>query len=195
MLFRSPKEYYFTATGESDYGTVDFEWDFGQNNIETGERATALFDEYGFNDITLTARIKNLGDEVEAVSTKKTVEILAPEFKDLDFTYSSNSEDGRILYLKANSKVTYGTVNYKWNFGDGLAQTGEETNVTFDSYGKKTIALTGTINETGISTTRTMTVDVQPPVFKNFTINHEISSSNPLTVYLTANAEDRKSVV
>ena len=68
---------------------------------------------------------------------KKTVEILAPEFKDLDFTYSSNSEDGRILYLKANSKVTYGTVNYKWNFGDGLAQTGEETNVTFDSYGKK----------------------------------------------------------
>ena len=185
----NPKEYYFTATGESDYGTVDFEWDFGQNNIETGERATALFDEYGFNDITLTARIKNLGDEVEAVSTKKTVEILAPEFKDLDFTYSSNSEDGRILYLKANSKVTYGTVNYKWNFGDGLAQTGEETNVTFDSYGKKTIALTGTIQETGISTTRTMTVDVQPPVFKNFTINHEISSSNPLTVYLTANAE------
>lgn len=185
----NPKEYYFTATGESDYGTVDFEWDFGQNNIETGERATALFDEFGFNDITLTARIKNLGDEVEAVSTKKTVEILAPEFKDLDFTYSSNSEDGRILYLKANSKVTYGTVNYKWNFGDGLAQTGEETNVTFDSYGKKTIALTGTIQETGISTTRTMTVDVQPPVFKNFTINHEISSSNPLTVYLTANAE------
>lgn len=186
----NPKEYYFTATGESDYGTVDFEWDFGQNNIETGERATALFDEYGFNDITLTARIKNLGDEVEAVSTKKTVEILAPEFKDLDFTYSSNSEDGRILYLKANSKVTYGTVNYKWNFGDGLAQTGEETNVTFDSYGKKTISLTGTIQETGISTTRTMTVDVQPPVFKNFTINHEISSSNPLTVYLTANAEN-----
>lgn len=185
----NPKEYYFTATGESDYGTVDFEWDFGQNNIETGERATALFDEYGFNDITLTARIKNLGDEVEAVSTKKTVEILAPEFKDLDFTYSSNSEDGRILYLKANSKVTYGTVNYKWNFGNGLAQTGEETNVTFDSYGKKTISLTGTIQETGISTTRTMTVDVQPPVFKNFTINHEISSSNPLTVYLTANAE------
>ena len=185
----NPKEYYFTATGESDYGTVDFEWDFGQNNIDTGERATALFGEYGFNDITLTARIKNLGDEVEAVSTKKTVEILAPEFKDLDFTYSSNSEDGRILYLKANSKVTYGTVNYKWNFGDGLAQTGEETNVTFDSYGKKTIALTGTIQETGISTTRTMTIDVQPPVFQNFTINHEISSSNPLTVYLTANAE------
>lgn len=185
----NPKEYYFTATGESDYGTVDFEWDFGKNNIETGERATALFDEYGFNDITLTARIKNLGDEVEAVSTKKTIEILAPEFKDLDFTYSSNSEDGRILYLKANSKVTYGTVNYKWNFGDGLAQTGEETNVTFDSYGKKTISLTGTIQETGISTTRTMTIDVQPPVFQNFTINHEISSSNPLTVYLTANAE------
>lgn len=185
----NPKEYYFTATGESDYGTVDFEWDFGQNNIETGERATVEFGEYGFNDITLTARIKNLGDEVEAVSTKKTVEILAPEFKDLDFTYSSNSEDGRILYLKANSKVTYGTVNYKWNFGDGLAQTGEEANVSFDSYGKKTISLTGTIEETGISTTRTMTIDVQPPVLKNFTINHEISSSNPLTVYLTANAE------
>lgn len=185
----NPKEYYFTATGESDYGTVDFEWDFGQNNIDTGERATVEFGEYGFNDITLTARINDLGDEVEAVSTKKTIEILAPEFKDLDFTYSSNSEDGRILYLKANSKVTYGTVNYKWNFGDGLAQTGEETNVTFDSYGKKTISLTGTIQETGISTTRTMTIDVQPPVFQNFTINHEISSSNPLTVYLTANAE------
>lgn len=185
----NPKEYYFTATGESDYGTVDFEWDFGKNNIETGERAIVEFGEYGFNDITLTARIKNLGDEVEAVSTKKTIEILAPEFKDLDFTYSSNSEDGRILYLKANSKVTYGTVNYKWNFGDGLAQTGEETNVTFDSYGKKTISLTGTIQETGISTSRTMTIDVQPPVFQNFTINHEISSSNPLTVYLTANAE------
>lgn len=185
----NPKEYYFTATGESDYGTVDFEWDFGQNNVETGERATVEFGEYGFNDITLTARIKDLGDEVEAVSTKKTIEILAPEFKDLDFTYSSNSEDSRILYLKANSKVTYGTVNYKWNFGDGLAQTGEETNVTFDSYGKKTISLTGTIQETGISTTRTMTIDVQPPVFKNFTINHEISSSNPLTVYLTANTE------
>lgn len=80
-------------------------------------------------------------------------------------------------------------MNYKWNFGDGLAQTGEETNVTFDSYGKKTISLTGTIQETGISTSRTMTIDVQPPVFQNFTINHEISSSNPLTVYLTANAE------
>ena len=185
----NPKEYYFTATGESDYGTVDFEWDFGQNNIDTGERATVEFGEYGFNDITLTARKKNLGDEVEPARKKKTVEILAPEFKDLDFTYSSNSEDGRILYLKANSKVTYGTVNYKWNFGDGLAQTGEEANVSFDSYGKKTISLTGTIQETGISTTRTMTIDVQPPVFQNFTINHEISSSNPLTVYLTANAE------
>lgn len=185
----NPKEYYFTATGESDYGTVDFEWDFGQNNVETGERATALFGEYGFNNITLTARIKNLGDEVEAVSTKKTIEILAPEFKDLDFTYSSNSEDGRILYLKANSKVTYGTVNYKWNFGNGLAQTGEETNVSFDSYGKKTIALTGTIKETGISTTRTMSIDVQPPVFKNFNIKYEINNKNPLTVYLTANAE------
>ncbi|MDE7314870.1 MAG: PKD domain-containing protein [Mucispirillum sp.] len=36
----NPKEYYFIATGKSNYGTVDFEWDFGQNNIETGERAT-----------------------------------------------------------------------------------------------------------------------------------------------------------
>ncbi len=185
----NPKEYYFIAQGESDYGTVSFEWDFGQNNIETGDRATIEFGEYGFNDIILTAKIKNLGNEVEAVSAKKTVEILAPEFKDLDFTYSSNSEDGRILYLKANSKVTFGTVNYKWSFGDGLAKTGEETNVTFNNYGKKTIALTGTIKETGISTTRTMTVDVQPPVFKNFTVNHEINKNNPLTVYLTANAE------
>lgn len=185
----NPKEYYFIAQGESDYGTVSFEWDFGQNNIETGDRATIEFGEYGFNDIILTAKIKNLGNEVEAVSAKKTVEILAPEFKDLDFTYSSNAEDGRILYLKANSKVTFGTVNYKWNFDNGVAKTGEETNITFDSYGKKTIALTGTIKETGISTTRRMSIDVQPPVFKNFTISHEINNKNPLTVYLTANAE------
>lgn len=188
----NPKEYYFTATGESNYGTVDFEWDFGQNNIETGERATAEFGEYGFNDVTLTASIKNLGDDVEAVSTSKTIEVLAPEFKDLDFTYSQNSEDGRILYLKANSKVTYGTVDYKWNFGNGQGQSGEETSYTFDSYGKKTIQLTGTIKETGVSTTRTMTVDVQPPVFKNFAINYEVSNSNPLTIFLTATAESEQ---
>lgn len=188
----NPKEYYFIATGESNYGTVDFEWDFGQNNIETGERATAEFGEYGFNDVTLTASIKNLGDDVEAVSTSKTIEVLAPEFKDLDFTYSQNSEDGRILYLKANSKVTYGTVDYKWNFGNGQGQSGSETSYTFDSYGKKTIQLTGTIKETGVSTTRTMTVDVQPPVFKNFAINYEVSNSNPLTIFLTASAESEQ---
>lgn len=188
----NPKEYYFTATGESNYGIVDFEWDFGQNNIETGERATAEFGEYGFNDVTLTASIKNLGDDIEAVSTSKTIEVLAPEFRDLDFTYTTNSEDGRVLYLKANSKVTYGTVDYKWNFGNGQGQSGEETSYTFDSYGKKTIQLTGTIKETGVSTTRTMTVDVQPPVFKNFAINYEVSNSNPLTIFLTASAESEQ---
>lgn len=188
----NPKEYYFTATGKSNYGTVDFEWDFGQNNIETGERATAEFGEYGFNDVILTASIKNLGDDIEAVSTSKTIEVLAPEFRDLDFTYTTNSEDGRVLYLKANSKVTYGTVDYRWNFGNGQGQSGEETSYTFESYGKKTIQLTGTIKETRVSTTRTMTIDVQPPVFKNFNINYEISNRNPLTVFLTVSAESEQ---
>lgn len=185
----NPKEYYFMATGKSNYGTVDFEWDFGKNNTEKGIRATNEFDEYGFNDVVLTASLKGLGSEIEAVTTSKTVEVLTPEFRDLDFTYKVDTDDSRRLYLKANSKVNYGTVEYRWSYGNGQSGSGEEIAATFDSYGKKTIQLTGTIKETGMSTTRIMTIDVEPPVFKKFTVNYEISNKNPLTVYFSANAE------
>lgn len=86
-----------------------------------------------------------------------------PQFKDITFFDLDFSKDGKTITFRAASRVTSGKVDYEWDFGNGVTKKGQEVEMTYDSYGIKTVTLKGTIQGTNVTSSITKEVDVDKP--------------------------------
>lgn len=188
-----PKEYYFQANSKSDFGTVSYEWDFGNNNVTSGDRVNFNFEEYGFHEIKLKAKIKESEDITSDLI--KSVEIPMPEIRNLNFTYTVDKNDPRLLKFVAESAETFGTIVYKWDFGDGNIKSGQEVSNKFTDYGEQTVKLTAELVELKKTASREDKVFVKEPLIDNFDFTYEIDENNPLLVYFTASGNNNKGTV
>lgn len=103
--------------------------------------------------------------------TQDNSSISEPKFKDLDFVDIDFSRDGKTISFRAMARVTSGTVDFVWDFGNGLVKEGKEVNVTFKDYGIKTVSLTGTIHGTEVRKKITKSINVDKPGIKKWNNN------------------------
>ena len=177
---------HFTANGKSDYGTLDYEWSFGDGNGNTGKSVSHTYSTFNKYTIILTATIKD--SDIKTTITKE-IELNKPSITDLDFDYYMNANDSRVVNFIVKDKNFYSVIEYKWDFGDGSVGTGKEINHAFSTFNKYTVTLTATIKDSNVVATKTKEIDLNKPVIINLDFEYYIDANNRLTVHFIADGK------
>ena len=188
---QNPRLYNFKAVSNTDYGNVEYEWDFGDGMTTIGQNVQYGFEYFGDYEVTLKATISEY-EKVSSVS-KKFVKIAAPSITRLDI-YASQDDDNPFLYhFKPIAEASWGTLEYEWSFGDGKYAYDEEVQNIYSNYAGYVVKVKATIKETGTSKELTKTIEVEQPVFKNYEITYTVDPNDPLQVYFVIENKDGES--
>ncbi len=188
---RDPRLYNFKAVSNVDYGNVEYEWNFGNGMTTNGEIVQYAFDYFGDYEVILKASLEEY-DKVLSIN-KKYVKVAAPSITKLDI-YAFQDNDNPFLYhFKPIAETNWGTLEYEWSFGDGKIAFDQEVQNLYSRYGSYLVKVKGTIKETGTSKELTKTIEVEPPVFKNYDIIYSIDPTDPLKVNFTIENKDGQS--
>ncbi len=189
---QNPRLYNFKAVSNTDYGNVEYEWDFGDGMTASGETVQYGFEYFGTYEIGLKAKISEY-EKIESIR-KKYVEIAAPAITRLEFYAEQDDDDPFLFHFKPIAEATWGTLEYEWSFGDGkIAYDIEEPTNTYGKYASYNVQLKAKIKETGATRTVNQEVTVQPPVFKNYEITYTLDPNDPLQVYFVIENKDGES--
>ena len=188
---QNPRLYNFKAVSNTDYGNVEYEWDFGDGMTTIGQNVQYGFEYFGDYEVTLKATISEY-EKVSSVS-KKFVKVAAPSITRLDI-YASQDDDNPFLYhFKPIAEASWGTLEYEWSFGDGKYAYDEEVQNIYSNYASYVVKVKATIKETGTSKELTKTIEVEQPVFKNYEITYTVDTNDPLQVYFVIENKDGES--
>ena len=188
---QNPRLYNFKAISNTDYGNVEYEWDFGDGMTASGQNVQYGFEYFGDYEVTLKAKISEY-DKISSVS-KKFVKVAAPSITRLDI-YASQDDDNPFLYhFKPIAEASWGTLEYEWSFGDGKYAYDEEVQNIYSNYASYVVKVKATIKETGTSKELTKTIEVEQPVFNNYEITHTVDPNDPLQVYFVIENKDGES--
>lgn len=187
---KNPRLYNFKATSKVDYGNVEYEWNFGDGMTASGENVQYGFEYYGLYEIELTAKLSEY-ESVDKVIFKKNVEVATPAFTRLDFVATQDNANPFLYHFTPIADVSWGTVEYEWDFGDGkIAFDSDNPTNLYSKYSTYIVNLKGRIKETGSEKIVNKEVSVQVPVFKNYEITYTIDEKDPLQVYFTIENKD-----
>lgn len=189
---QNPRLYNFKAASETDYGNIEYTWDFGDGMSTSGQSVQYGFDYFGMYEIGLKAKISEY-DKIESIR-KKYVEIAAPAITKLEIYAKQDDDDPFLFHFKPIAEVSWGTLEYEWSFGDGkIAFDVEEPTNTYSKYANYNVQLKARIKETGAERTTNQEIVVEMPVFKNYEITYNIDPNDPLQVYFTIDNKDGES--
>ena len=79
------------------------------------------------------------------------------------FDYYMDANDRRVVHFNAKGKSDFGSFEYTWSFGDGSTGQGKDITHEFSDFGKFTVILTATIDDSNIETTVSKEIEVVIP--------------------------------
>ncbi len=186
---KNPRLYNFKAVSNTDFGNIEYEWDFGDGMTSAGQNVQYGFDYFGIYEIGLKAKISEY-EKIETIR-KKYVEIAAPAITRLEIYAEQDDDDPFLFHFKPIAEASWGTLEYEWSFGDGkIAYDIEEPTNTYSKYANYNVQLKAKIKETGAARTVNQEVLVQTPVFKNYEIAYTVDPNDPLQIYFTIENKD-----
>ena len=165
--------YVFTNTSTILYGTMTYQWNFGDGTIVTTANPSHTYTTAGTYTVTLTAT-SNYG----CVSIVRHTVIVYPS-PDADFTVNNSTQclSGNIFVFTNTSTIASGNTTYLWTFGDGGSSTSTNTTHAYTTAGTYTVILYATSNN-GCRDTIARTVVVNPTPSASFTINDSTQCAN-----------------
>jgi PKD repeat protein len=177
------------STGE---GPLSYAWEFGDGATATGVTATHTYLVAGPYTITLTVTDVNMAT---ATATRQVTAIEPPPelppvaVISADIVYLDVSVDGSGSYDPDGGTI----VSWAWNFGDGSTASGPTATHSYLTAGVKTITLTVTDSDQGLTGTATTQVTAveppKPPVASFDFTTHYLSAS------FTSTSTDPDSVI
>lgn len=173
-----PFLYHFKPIAEATWGTLEYEWSFGDGKIAYDiEEPTNTYGKYASYDVQLKAKIKETG----ATRTEiKKVTVQTPVFKNYEITHKIDPNDPLSVSFTIENKDgdeeedMSQQDSFLWEFGDGNTASGLRVNYRYESYGEKTIYVT---LRTAQQTQKTLTKDIvlETPAIKNIKITGQPS--------------------
>ena len=156
----------FNGSGstDSDGSIVDWQWDFGDGNSDSGQSVNHTFYSPGTYAVSLTVTDNDglsdndslsvvvLNQAPIAVASSDSTSGTAPVTIDFDGTGSSDPD-------------TFGSiVSYAWDFGDGASSSVQNPSHTYTAGGNFSASLTVT-DDLGASGSDTMVLDITAPAY------------------------------
>ncbi|MCF6440832.1 PKD domain-containing protein [Pseudoalteromonas luteoviolacea] len=108
-------------------------WDFGDGTTSTNENPVHEYDKPGIYTVSLVASVN------EKLSYSKQYEInaVSPAIKSINLVLPDIIETGKTIPASVLITSDYElSLNYLWEFPDGLSLDGQEVNITLDKAGK-----------------------------------------------------------
>lgn len=146
-------------------GTVEYLWDFGNNETSTTSNPNVLYSEAGSYDIKLTATIGGMCKD----SIQKQISIYP--LPTVDFI-SENVCDGELSNFFDATTIESGSINnFDWDFGDGTNSVQQNPAKQFLNPGTYQVNLSVTSNfGCNANLTKPITIDFMP--LSNFVVNN-----------------------
>lgn len=117
----------FTASCDTNY-EVSYKWDLGDGMTRTGSVQDIDYITFGKKSIRLTASIPELD---YSVSKEQVIDFDAPKINNLHFIYKIDKLNPYKAIFTAESNSDLGDIQYEWDFGEGIAATGNKVSHTF----------------------------------------------------------------
>ena len=190
----NPFLYHFTPIAEASWGTIEYEWDFGDGKIAfDNDNPTNIYSKYSTYIVKLKGRLKETGSEE---ITSKEVSVQVPIFKNYEITHTVDEKDPLQVYFTIENKDGEDDEDmsqqdsFQWEFGDGETASGLRTQHRYETYGDKTVYVT---LRTPDQTQKTLTKDLklETPYINNIKITGQpsLKASNLIEYRVTANSE------
>jgi len=141
------------------------DWDFGDGNTSTLTNPTHTYAGTGSYNVTLTIQ-NNFGC---TDSLTQTAMVYAPGTADFTIEDAEVCEGNSSVFHNA-STVASGSLNYTWDFGNGMSSITANPIIMYDSYGTYDVQLIAT-TENGCNDTITKQVVISPSPVASFTYN------------------------
>lgn len=185
----------FDASNSSDdLGISEYRWTFGENETATGQRVSREFAEAG----TYTVTLETTDARGQNATTTRTFEVLPPDEQAPDAEASANRtrvEAGAPIEFDASDSTDDRQLSeFRWEFGDGSAGTGETVAHRYTSPGTYTAtatAIDGNDNSDSVNVTVEVTNRTAPEA--SIDLPDEVLAGTPVNA--TASAEDESGVV
>jgi len=134
---------YFSAIGVSDTpsdieAVLDYEWDFGDGNFDTGISVTHTYLESGSFTVNLTIRDD---DGAEGMDTTSVNVLNLDPIADAGNDFTASVGENLTFNGSASTDPDGTIVNYTWDFDDDSIGYNMSLNHTFDSPGKYDVTL------------------------------------------------------
>lgn len=155
---------HFNAKGSSDYGTFQFNWDFGDGIFGDGKDISHSFSEFGKYTIKLNADIP---ESNVSTSVSKTINIEPPKISDLDFDIHYDPQKKDTVHFNAKGKSSDGEIIFTWDFGDGYKETGQDVTHTFGEFKKYKVTLSAFVAGSKIGTKISKDIALNSPEITN----------------------------
>lgn len=134
---KKPLAIYFEASGTSSFGELEYEWDFSYGKSATGDKVLHTFDIFATYIVKLKATIK--GTKVSKTVTKQ---LKLEADSNIDFDCYVNDDITNML-ATCTPKIIgeFGQLRYKWEFGDPMSGTSNESTDRISQYTYKSMGI------------------------------------------------------
>jgi len=175
------------SASDPDGGTIiEYFWDFGDGNNETGVVVTHAYTTYGTFVVNLTVT------DSEGLSNSLTQEVNVREYPEASFVYSpANPLIGETVTFDASGSKPNGgeIISYSWDFGDSSTGTGIIVNHTYSDYGIYNVTLT-VVDSEGLSDAYTLSIRILIIPTANFTYSPKYPTVNQSVTFNASIAFD-----
>jgi len=155
------EELTFTGTAvDPDGDTLTFDWDFGDDEMDTGEQVVHTYASTGNFTVTLT--VSDTAGHQLSVNRTITIDDAAENSppENLAVTIPDQIVAGEPVTFKASGVDPDGdTLIFSWIFGDGGSDTGDEVTHTYEEEGQYKLTLNVTDGYHDITSSRLITVE------------------------------------
>ncbi len=143
--------------------TIRYDWNFGDGNSGNGSQVSHFYQAPGNYSVEL---IVTLNNGCKDTAIKNSTAFATPK---ADFAVNDLAQcrEGNVFRFTDQSSISSGSLNYAWNFDDGIFSNQRSPNHTYNSYGNYNVELTVTSGD-GCQDQTSINVEVYPMPNPNF---------------------------
>ncbi len=119
-------------------GTPSFHWDFDDGNSSTTQNTAHQYAAPGYYNVTYTVEVNGCSNSI----TKGVTQAPMPS---PNFSYTSFCNNSEAVFSNSSS-VLFGSMGYRWKFGDGNNSTSQDVSHDYAGFGNFDVTLVTTTN-------------------------------------------------
>ena len=159
----------FTNTSVAAFGTLSYQWSFGDGGISTTSNPSHTYAGAGTYSVKLiTTAGGGCKDSITVPVTVNPKPVVAFNVNTTPQCFKANN-----FSFANTSNIASGTLTYGWSFGDGGNSTLQNPGHIYTTPGTYTVKLVA-ISDKGCKDSTSQTVVVNPSPIANFTINNTL---------------------